>query len=82
VTIVVNQYVEGNEISNKKQDELVNPSFTLLDNRLKSLEFLSISVLLTPHQICMGQEVTLIFNIPHALEVITTCITTFEDTPN
>jgi hypothetical protein len=41
--------MEGNERSNKKQDEHVNPSYTMLDNRLEYLEFLSISVPLTPH---------------------------------
>jgi hypothetical protein len=49
VTIVVSQFVEGSERSDKKQDEYVNPSFTILESRLKSLEFISISVPLTPH---------------------------------
>jgi hypothetical protein len=49
VTTIVNQLVEGNERSDKKQDEPVNPSYTILDNRLESLEFLSTSVPLTPH---------------------------------
>jgi hypothetical protein len=34
VTIVVNQPVEGRERSDKKHDELVNHSFTILHNRL------------------------------------------------
>jgi hypothetical protein len=80
MTTVFNQPVEGSERSNKKHDELVNLSFTILDSRLKYLEFMSINVPLTPHQIGIGQEVTLISNTPHALEVFTTPITTFEDT--
>jgi hypothetical protein len=49
VTIIVNQPVEGSGRSNKKQDELVNPTYTILDSRLKYLEFLSTTVPLTPH---------------------------------
>jgi hypothetical protein len=49
VTIIVNQLVEGNERSDKKQDEHVSPSYIILDSRLGSLEFLSTSVPLTPH---------------------------------
>jgi hypothetical protein len=49
VTMVVSQPIEGSERFNKKHVELVNPSFTILDNRLESLEFLSFSVPLTPH---------------------------------
>jgi hypothetical protein len=49
VTIIVNELVEGNERSDKEQIELVNPSFTILDNRFKYLEFISTIVLLTPH---------------------------------
>jgi len=49
VTIIVNQLVEGNEKSDKEHIELVNPSFTILDSTLKSLELISTSVPLTPH---------------------------------
>ncbi len=82
MTIVFNQLVEGSERSDKKHDELVNPSFTILNSRLKYLEFISINVPLTPHQIGIGHEVTLISNTPHALKVFTTLIATFEDTLN
>jgi hypothetical protein len=34
VTIVISQRMEGSERFDKKQVELVNPSFTILDNRL------------------------------------------------
>jgi hypothetical protein len=51
ITIVVNQLVEGSERSNNKQDEPINLTYIILDNRLESLEFLSTSVPLTPHQI-------------------------------
>jgi hypothetical protein len=49
VTIIVSQHVEGHERSNKKQVELVNLSFTILNNILEYLELLSISVPMTPH---------------------------------
>ncbi len=49
ITIVVSQHVEGIERLDNKQDEHVNPSFTILDNRLESLEFICINVPLTPH---------------------------------
>ncbi len=38
LTIIVSQLVEGNERSDKEHIELVNPSFTILDSRLKSLD--------------------------------------------
>jgi hypothetical protein len=72
ITIVVSQHVEGSERFNNKHDEHVNPTYTILDNRLESLEFLSTSILLTPHQIGIGQEVTLISNTPHVSKVFTT----------
>ncbi len=59
MTIIVNQLVEDSERSNKEQVELVNPSFTILDSRLESLEFISTSIPMTPHQIGIGHEVTL-----------------------
>ncbi len=51
VTTIVNQLVEGSERFDKKQDELVNPSYIILDNRLESVEILSNNVPLAPHQI-------------------------------
>jgi hypothetical protein len=41
--------MEGSERFDKKQVEFINPSFTILDSRLESLEFLSANVPLTPH---------------------------------
>jgi hypothetical protein len=82
ITIVVSKPMEDNEKSNKEYVELVNTSFTILDNGLESLEFLFVSLLLTPHQIGIGQEVTLISSTLHALNVFTTPITTFENTPD
>jgi len=79
VTIIVNEPVEGSERSNKKQDELVKPSYTIRDSRLESLEFLSTNVLLTPHQIGIGQEVILILNTSHASKAYITPIVAFED---
>jgi len=43
VTIVVNKHVEDSEKSNKKWVEPVNLSFTILNIRLKFLEFLSVN---------------------------------------
>jgi hypothetical protein len=54
MTTIVNQPMEGSERFNEKHDEPINPSFTILDSRLKSLEFISTSVPLTPHQIGIG----------------------------
>jgi hypothetical protein len=82
MTIIVSQHVEGSERFDKKHDEHVNPSFTILDSRLEYLELISINVPLTPHYIGIGQEVTLISNTPHVSEVFTTPIATFGDTPN
>ncbi len=48
MTTVVSQLVEGCGRFDKKHVELVNLSFTILGSSLKSLEFLSISVPLTP----------------------------------
>jgi hypothetical protein len=53
VANVANELVKGSEKPNKEQVEHVNPSFTTLNNRVKSLEFLYASLLLTPHQIGM-----------------------------
>jgi hypothetical protein len=49
ITTVVNQPMESSERPDKIQDELVNPTYIILDTRLESLEFLSASVHLTPH---------------------------------
>jgi hypothetical protein len=82
MTIVVSQTMESSERFDKEHVEHVNPSFTILNSRLESLEFISINVPLTPHHIGIGQEVTLISSTSHASKVFTTPITTFEDTPN
>jgi hypothetical protein len=77
ITIVVNQPMEGIGRSDKKQDEPINLSYIILDIRFEFFEFLSTSVPLTPHQIGISQEVTLISN---ASEIYTTPIVTFEET--
>jgi hypothetical protein len=46
--------VEGSERFDKKQDEFVSPTYTILDNKLESLEFLSTNVPLIPRQIGIG----------------------------
>ncbi len=47
---------------------------------MESLEFLFVSLPLTPHQIGIGKEITLISSTPHASKVFTTPIATFENT--
>ncbi len=65
----------------KEHAKLVNPnSFIVLNNRVKYLEFLYTSLPLTPHQIGIGQKITLISNTPHASKIFMTPITTFEET--
>jgi hypothetical protein len=46
--------MRGNEKFVKKQAKLIDLSFTVLNSRVKPLEFLSISLLLIPHQIGIG----------------------------
>jgi hypothetical protein len=46
------------------------------------LEFLFVSLILTPYQISIGQEIILISSTLHVYGVFTTPITTFEDTPD
>jgi len=48
-TNVVNEHVVDNKKSNKEHVEHINPSFTILYNRLESLKFLFASLPLTPH---------------------------------
>ncbi len=77
VTTVTNEPMRASERFAKKQAKPIDPSFIILDNRVKPLEFLSSSLPLTPRR---GQEIHLISSIPHALEVFTTPTTTFEET--
>ncbi len=79
MTIVVSQHAGGSERFDKAHVEHVNISFTILDNILDYLKFIFPSVPLTPHQIGIGQEVTLISNTSHALKVFSRPIMTFED---
>jgi len=80
VVFVVNEHVKGSERSDKEQVEPINPSFTIMDNIIECLELLSANLPLTPHQIGRSQYITLISSTPHASEVFTTPIATFEDT--
>jgi hypothetical protein len=48
MTIVISKHVEDSERFDKEQVEHVNLSFTILNCRLKFLEFLSSNVSLTP----------------------------------
>ncbi len=73
--------MRDSEKSAKKHVELVNPnSFIVLNSRVKYLEFFFTSLFLTPHQIGIGQKITLISSTLHALKVFMTPITTFEET--
>jgi hypothetical protein len=57
------------------------PSF-VVNNNLETLKFLSTTITLTPPQIGVGLQITLISNTLHAQEVFTMPITTFEETLN
>jgi len=46
--------MRGNEKFVKKQAKLIDLLFTVLNSRVKPLEFLSISLPLIPHQIGIG----------------------------
>ncbi len=59
--------MENSKRFDKEQVEPINPSFAILDNRSKSLEFLYGSLPLTPHRIGISQEVTLISSTMHAM---------------
>ncbi len=49
MTTDVSLPVEGSERSDKKKNEPINPSFTILDNILEYLGFIFVNVPLTPH---------------------------------
>ncbi len=72
--------MESNDKSIKEHVEFVDPSFIVFDSKIGPLEFLLATLPLTPHQIGIGQEITLITNTPHGLKVFMTPITTFEKT--
>jgi hypothetical protein len=74
--------MKGSERFDKKQVEHVDPSFTIFNSKAEFWELLSVSLYLTPHQISIGHEITLISSIPHASMVFTKPIGTFEDTPD
>ncbi len=80
MTTIVSQLVQNSERFDKEQVKLNNLSFTIINSILEYLEFIFTSVLLTPHQIGIGQEVILISSTFHASKVFTTPITTFENT--
>ncbi len=50
MTIIINQLMESSERSDNELVEPINLSFTILDRKLYSLEFISNIVPLTPHQ--------------------------------
>jgi hypothetical protein len=56
------------------------PSF-VVNNKLETLKFLFTTIPLTPPQISVGLDITLISNTPHASKVFATPITSFEETP-
>ncbi len=54
VAIIVTEPVKGSEKSIMEQIELVDPSFIVLNNGVGPLEFLYVSLSLTPHQTSIG----------------------------
>jgi hypothetical protein len=80
ITTITIEPVRGSEKYVKEQAKLIDPSFIVLDRGVGPLEFLSTSLLLTPHEIGIGEEITLISSTPHVLKVFTTPIVTFEET--
>lgn len=56
----------------------VTPSL-VVNNGLKTLEFLSIAIHLTPPQISVSPKITLISSAPHASKMFSTPITTFDE---
>jgi hypothetical protein len=56
------------------------PIYYIQYSRINSLEFLFVTLPLTPHQIGIGWEITLISSTLHALEVFMMPIMTFEKT--
>ncbi len=82
VATIIDEHVRSNERPAKEQVKHVDPSFIVLKNKVEYLEFLYTSLPLTPHQIGTGQKINLISRTPHASEVFTTPIATFEETPN
>jgi hypothetical protein len=56
------------------------PSF-VVKNKSETLKFLFTTIPLTPPQIGVGLDITLISNTPHASKVFIMPITSFEETP-
>jgi hypothetical protein len=74
--------MRGNERFVKEHVKHVNPSFIVLDSIVEPLEFLSINLNLTQHQIGIRQKIILTSSTPHASKVFTTPIMTFEEISN
>jgi hypothetical protein len=72
--------VESSDKAVKEHVELVNPSFIVFVSGIGPLKFLLATLPLTPHHIGIGQEIILIISTPHASEVFTTPIATFQET--
>ncbi len=82
VIIATTKFVDSSDKFVKEHVEHVDPSFTIFDIGIEPSEFLLVTLPLTPHQIGIGQEITLTTNTSHASKVFTTQITTFEETFN
>jgi len=72
--------MESSDKCVREHVEHVDLPFIIFDRGIKPSKFLSLILLLTPHQIGIGQDIMLVTNIPHALKVFTTPIVTFEET--
>jgi hypothetical protein len=74
--------MKGSERSIKEHVKHINPSFIVLDSIVEPLEFLSINLNLTPHEIGIRQKIILTSSTPHVSKVFTTPITTLEEISN
>jgi hypothetical protein len=72
--------VKGSDKFVKHQVQLVDPPFIILNSGVRLLKLLYVTLFMTPHHLGIGQEITLISNTFHALEVFTKPIMTFEET--
>jgi hypothetical protein len=61
-------------------EHVVTPTL-VVSTKVGTLEFLTTTIPLTPPQIGVGLEITLLSNTTHALEIFATPITTFEERP-
>jgi hypothetical protein len=64
ITITIKS-MEGSDKFVKEHVEPIDPPFIVFDSGIGPLEFLSITLFLTPHQMGINQEIIYIINTPH-----------------